>query len=347
MITKNEMEKSKKKVLLGMSGGVDSTVAAHLLQEEGYEVVGITLNMLGCKEESYKEVKALCKTLGIEHISMDLKQDFDENIVKYFVSEYLNGRTPNPCVLCNKEFKFEKMLSKADELGIEYVATGHYVRLEQEKGRYILKKGKDLGKDQSYVLYKLSQEQLSRCIFPLGNFKKEDIRSIAEKLGLSNAKKEDSQDICFVENNDYTSLIPNTDTKVGDIVDKKGNILGQHSGIHNYTLGQRKGIGISSNEALYVIALDVESNRVVVGKEKDIYSKELTAKNVNLIMAPSKSILAKVRIRYHAKEAWAYISALEGARVKVRFLKAQRAITPGQSVVFYKGDYVVGGGTIE
>ncbi len=341
------MEKSKKKVLLGMSGGVDSTVAAHLLQNEGYEVVGITLNMLGCKEESYKEVKELCKALGIEHISMDLKQDFDENIVKYFVSEYLNGKTPNPCVLCNKEFKFEKILSKADELGIEYVATGHYVRLEKKAGRYILKKGKDLGKDQSYVLYKLSQEQLSRCIFQLGDYKKEDIRNIAKELGLSNAKKEDSQDICFVENNDYASLIPQTDTKGGEIVDKKGNVLGQHSGIHNYTLGQRKGIGISSNEALYVINLDVESNRVVVGKEKDIYSSELIAKDVNWIMNPSKRMLARVRIRYHAKEAWAYVSALGEKKVKVKFLRAQRAVTPGQAVVFYKGEYVVGGGTIE
>lgn len=341
------MEKSKKKVLLGMSGGVDSTVAAYLLKKDGYEVVGITLNMLSCNEESYKEVKELCKTLGIEHISMDLKQDFDENIVKYFVTEYLNGRTPNPCVLCNKEFKFEKMLSKADELAIAYVATGHYVRLEKKDNRYILKKGKDLGKDQSYVLYKLSQEQLSRCIFPLGNYKKEDIRGIAEELGLSNAKKEDSQDICFVENNDYTTLIPQTDTKEGDIVDKKGNILGQHSGIHNYTLGQRKGIGISSNKALYVISLDVENNRVVVGKEKDIYSRKLIAKDVNWIMNPHKRMFARVRIRYHSKEAWAYVSVLGKERAKVKFLKAQRAVTPGQSVVFYQGDYVVGGGTIE
>lgn len=347
MIIKNEMKKSKKKVLLGMSGGVDSTVAAHLLQKEGYKVVGITLNMLGCKEESYKEVKNLCKTLGIQHISMNLKQDFDETIVRYFVTEYLNGRTPNPCVLCNKEFKFEKMLSKADELGIEYVATGHYARLEKKDNRYIVKKGKDLGKDQSYVLYKLSQEQLSRCIFPLGDYKKKDIRDIAEELGLSNAKKDDSQDICFVENNDYTSLIPQTEIKVGDIVDKKGNILGQHNGIHNYTLGQRKGIGISSNKPLYVINLDVDNNRVVVGKEKDIYSRELIAKNVNWIMNPSKRMFARVRIRYHAKESWAYVSALGKEKVKVKFLKAQRAITPGQSVVFYKGDYVVGGGTIE
>lgn len=341
------MKKSKKKVLLGMSGGVDSTVAAHLLQKEGYKVVGITLNMLGCKEESYKEVKNLCKTLGIQHISMNLKQDFDETIVRYFVTEYLNGRTPNPCVLCNKEFKFEKMLSKADELGIEYVATGHYARLEKKDNRYIVKKGRDLGKDQSYVLYKLSQEQLSRCIFPLGDYKKKDIRDIAEELGLSNAKKDDSQDICFVENNDYTSLIPQTEIKVGDIVDKKGNILGQHNGIHNYTLGQRKGIGISSNKPLYVINLDIDNNRVVVGKEKDIYSRELIAKNVNWIMNPSKRMFARVRIRYHAKESWAYVSALGKEKVKVKFLKAQRAITPGQSVVFYKGDYVVGGGTIE
>lgn len=347
MIIKNEMKKSKKKVLLGMSGGVDSTVAAHLLQKEGYKVVGITLNMLGCKEESYKEVKNLCKTLGIQHISMNLKQDFDETIVRYFVTEYLNGRTPNPCVLCNKEFKFEKMLSKADELGIEYVATGHYARLEKKDNRYIVKKGRDLGKDQSYVLYKLSQEQLSRCIFPLGDYKKKDIRDIAEELGLSNAKKDDSQDICFVENNDYTSLIPQTEIKVGDIVDKKGNILGQHNGIHNYTLGQRKGIGISSNKPLYVINLDIDNNRVVVGKEKDIYSRELIAKNVNWIMNPSKRMFARVRIRYHAKESWAYVSALGKEKVKVKFLKAQRAITPGQSVVFYKGDYVVGGGTIE
>ena len=340
------MERNKKKVLLGMSGGVDSSVSAHILQEQGYEVVGLTLNMLQCKEDTYKDVKDVCRKLGIEHISMELKDEFDKNIVKYFVTEYLNGRTPNPCVLCNKEFKFEKMLEKANELGIEYVATGHYVRSEKKQGRYTLKKAKDINKDQSYVLYKLSQEQLSRCIFPLGDYMKEDIREIAKKLGLENANKPDSQDICFVENNDYSSLIPKVSTKEGDIVDTKGNILGKHTGIHSYTVGQRKGIGISSNKALYVVKIDIDNNRIVVGKERDIYSRVLNATDINWIGIPQKYILVKTRIRYHAKEAWAIIHN-KGNSVSVRFLRPQRAITPGQAVVFYKGDYVLGGGTIE
>lgn len=346
MITRRRMERDKKKILLGMSGGVDSSVSAHILQEQGYEVVGLTLNMLKCKEDTYKDVKDVCDKLGIEHISMELKDEFDKNIVKYFVTEYLNGRTPNPCVLCNKEFKFEKMLEKANELGIEYVATGHYVRLEKKQNRYVLKKATDRSKDQSYVLYKLSQEQLSRCMFPLGDYTKEDIRSIAKSLGLGNANKPDSQDICFVENNDYSALIPKTNTREGDIVDTKGNILGKHTGIHNYTVGQRKGIGISSNKALYVVRIDIDENRVVVGREKDIYSKVLTATDINWICVPKRFMLVKTRIRYHAKEAWA-IMHNKGDRVSVKFLKPQRAITPGQAVVFYKGDYVLGGGTIE
>ena len=334
------------KVLVGMSGGVDSSVCAHILQKKGYEVVGLTLDVLGCKDNNCDDAKKVCDRLGIKHIVLNLKEEFDEKIIKYFVNEYIQGRTPNPCVLCNREFKFEKMIAEADRLGTQDVATGHYVRMMNKNDRYILQKAKDRTKDQSYVLYRLSQEQLVRCIFPLGNYTKKQIRDIAKELGFENSDKADSQDICFVKDGDYSSLIhPQQNTK-GEIVDVEGNVIGEHEGIYNYTIGQRKGIKISSKRPLYVVRIDKEKNRVVVGDRKDIYSNKLIAKDINWIEIPKNKMLIRARIRYHSKEAWAIIENKKDS-VIVKFLKPQRAITPGQSVVFYKGNNLIGGGIIQ
>jgi tRNA-uridine 2-sulfurtransferase len=321
-------------------------VCAHILQKQGYEVIGLTLNVLGCKDSNCDDAKKICDRLGIKHIVLNLKEEFDEKIIKYFVNEYIQGRTPNPCVLCNKEFKFEKMIEKADELGIKYIATGHYVRITNRNGRHILQKAKDSTKDQSYVLYRLSQEQLGRCIFPLGNYTKKQIRDIAKELGFENAEKADSQDICFIKDGDYSSLIHPQKNIAGDITDIDGNVIGEHEGIYNYTIGQRKGIKISSKKPLYVVRIDKEKNRVVVGDKKDIYSTRLLAKDINWIDIPKDRILARARIRYHSKEAWAIIDK-DNDSLMVRFIKPQRAITPGQSVVFYKGRNMLGGGIIQ
>ncbi len=334
------------KVIVGMSGGVDSSVCAYILQKKGYEVVGLTLDVLGCKDSNCDDAKKVCDRLGIKHIVLNLKEEFDEKIIKYFVNEYIQGRTPNPCVLCNKEFKFEKMIEKADELGIKYIATGHYVRITNRNGRHILQKAKDSTKDQSYVLYRLSQEQLSRCIFPLGEYTKKQIRDIARELGFENAEKADSQDICFVKDNDYSSLIHPTKNIKGDIVDIDENVIGRHDGIYKYTIGQRKGIKISSKKPLYVIDIDAKKNRVIVGDKDKLFSKILVAKNINWIDIPKNRILVRARIRYHSKEAWTIIEKKKDS-VLVRFIKSQRAITPGQSVVFYKGRNLVGGGDIQ
>ncbi|MDD4382290.1 MAG: tRNA 2-thiouridine(34) synthase MnmA [Candidatus Dojkabacteria bacterium] len=336
----------RNKVLVGMSGGVDSSVCAYILQKQGYEVTGLTLNVLGCKDSNCDDAKKICDRLGIKHVVLNLKEEFDEKIIKYFVDEYIKGRTPNPCVMCNREFKFEKMLQKADELGIKYVATGHYVKIKNINGRHILQKAKDGKKDQSYVLYRLSQEQLSRCIFPLGNYTKKEIRDIAKELGFENANKSDSQDICFVEDGNYSSLIHPKDNIKGDIVDVDGNVIGEHNGIYNYTIGQRKGIKISSNKPLYVVGIDKEKNRVIVGDKDKLFSKSLVAKDINWIDIPKNRMLVTARIRYHSKEALAIIEQKDDS-VLVKFFRSQRAITPGQSVVFYKGKNLLGGGVIQ
>ena len=334
------------KVLVGMSGGVDSSICAYILQKQGYEVIGLTLNVLGCKDSNCDDAKKICDRLGIKHIVLNLKEEFDEKIIKYFVNEYLQGRTPNPCVLCNREFKFEKMIEEANELGIKYVATGHYVKIINKKDRYILQKAKDSTKDQSYVLYRLSQEQLSRCIFPLGEYTKKQIRDIAKDLGFENADKADSQDICFVKDNDYSSLIHSKKNIKGDIVDINENVIGEHDGIYKYTIGQRKGIKISSKRPLYVIGINAENNRIIVGDKGKLFSKTLVAKDINWIDVPKNKMIVRARIRYHSREAWAIVENKKDS-VLVKFIKPQRAITPGQSVVFYKENNLIGGGIIQ
>lgn len=350
---------NKKKVLLGMSGGVDSSVAAHLLLQEGYEVVGTTIQMKEdkqescCKSSATDDAKKVADTLGIEFHVFNMKEQFQKCVIEYFISEYKSGRTPNPCVVCNRFVKFEAILQKAKELNIDYIATGHYANVEKNiDGRYLLKKAKDETKDQSYVLYNLTQEQLSRTLFPLGKFHKTEIREIAKNLGFSVATKPDSQEICFIEDNDYNKFIQeNSDinTEKGEFVDIQGNVLGYHDGITKYTIGQRRGIGLSFGKPIYVVDIDIESNRVVLGTNEDIFKKESTAENLNFISTDNLSTPMKVdaKIRYKAQEAPATITPIGDKKVKVVFDTPQRAITPGQSVVFYKDDIVVGGGVIE
>ena len=353
-----------KKVLLGMSGGVDSSVAAILLKEQGYGVIGATMelwqdenNILEsgcCSASAVEDAKKVCEELNIMHYTIDLKNEFKECVIKDFIECYKNAKTPNPCIECNKHLKFNYFYKKALELGCNYIATGHYAKIEysEEYKQYVLKKSESTHKDQSYVLYNIPKEILGNVLFPLSNFENKDqIRKIAEKYNIKTAKKPDSQEICFIPDNNYNRfLLENLEEKPmsGDIVDKKGNILGKHTGLINYTIGQRKGLGISNKTPLYVINLDKEKNAVVVGGEKDIYSNILYAENINYLLDTKmdKTIEIKAKIRYSAKEAEAILIPLKENKAKIEFKEPQRAITKGQSVVFYLNDIVLGGGKI-
>ncbi len=357
----------RKKVMVGMSGGVDSSVAAALLLKKGYDVIGVTLQIWMDMGEERKAVEGGCCSLsavddarrvaaklGIPYYVLNFKDIFEERVINYFKNEYLSGRTPNPCIACNRYVKFGAMLNKAMAMGIDYVATGHYARIEysEERGRYLLRKSVTDRKDQTYALYNLTQEQLARTLMPVGDYTKERVREIARELGLTVASKPDSQEICFVEDNNYARFITeNTNAPIepGDFVDTKGNVLGRHKGIIFYTIGQRKGLGIALGKPMYVVAIDVKNNRVVLGEEEEVYSDTLIASDVNFISIDrlEGEMRVKAKIRYNASEADAVISPVDNGRVKVVFDSPQRAITPGQSVVFYDGDIVVGGGVIE
>lgn len=345
------------KILVGMSGGVDSSVAAVLLQQAGFECVGGTMKLYVAEGkcgilDDAADARAVAERLGMEHYVFDASQDFEKNVIQPFVSVYEQGGTPNPCIDCNRTMKFGSMYQMALELGCDRIATGHYARiLQRSDGRWLLKKGLDENKDQSYFLYAMTQEMLSHTMFPVGELSKEQVRALAEEYGLINARKRDSQDICFVPDSNYESFIRRYTGKeypVGDFVDENGRVLGRHKGIIGYTVGQRRGLGVPAKAPLYVCRKCVENNTVLLTENDALFSSELYANNINLIAMDclSEPLRCKARIRYRHREQPATVSQVGEDTIKVVFDEAQRAITAGQAVVFYDGDTVIGGGTI-
>ena len=355
---------AKTLVVVAMSGGVDSSLTAALLLRKGYDVIGVTMRLWDndaedevnrgcCSLESVNDAKRVAYTIGIPHYTLNFKDVFKKKVVDYFIAEYGRGRTPNPCIACNRYMKFDYLLRRTAELGGKFLATGHYAQIEydQERKRYILRKGVDASKDQSYVLYHLNQQSLQHFMFPLGKINKTETRQMARDLGLSVAEKKDSQEICFIPDNDYKGFLCEMNPQAflpGDFVDTKGRIIGRHHGLPNYTVGQRKGLGIMASEPLYVVALKPERNQVVLGTSREVFSSELIAEDTNYILLDelTQPMTVKAKIRYGAKEDEALISPLPEGKVHVEFVKPQRAVTPGQSVVFYQDDIVVGGGVI-
>ena len=345
-----------KRVLLGISGGVDSSVAAILLKESGYEVVGATMLLWDNNENNNIEndAKKVCDELGIEHYILDFRDKFKACVVSKFISEYKKCKTPNPCIECNKYLKFGAMFEEAKKIGCDYIATGHYAKIEyNEKYKMnVLKKSNAGYKDQSYVLYNIPKDMLNKVLFPLGSFEnKEQIRKIAIEKKIHVANKPDSEDICFIPDGDYKKFLEkNSDLKEtkGNIVDSYGKVLGTHNGLYKYTIGQRKGLGLANDVPLFVKDFNSEKNELIVGKEKEIFTNEAIVDDVNLILVEKieKPIEVMAKIRYAAKEAKATIYPIEGNKLKVKFEDSQRAITKGQSIVFYIEDIVLGGGKI-
>lgn len=358
---------SMEKALIGMSGGVDSSVSAYFMQKEGYECIGATMHLYDnedigiakektcCSLSDVDDARAVATLMGIPFYVLNFKEDFKEKVIQNFVRAYEQGNTPNPCIDCNRHMKFNRFYKKAMEIGCDYVVTGHYARIEydQASGRYLLKKAVDDTKDQSYVLYSLTQEQLAHAKFPLGGFTKEEVRKVAEEQGFVNAKKSDSQDICFVPDGDYAGFIERTTGKKylpGDFVNESGEKVGNHKGIIHYTIGQRKGLGIAADMPYYVAGIDVEKNQVILTKDPNKSGSVLYATELNWIsiedLKEGEVLPVKARIRYKHKEAPATVEKVGEDLVKVTFAEPVRAITKGQSVVFYDDDLVVGGGII-
>jgi tRNA-specific 2-thiouridylase len=367
------MNRNRKRVLLGMSGGVDSSVAGYLLREQGYDVIGVTMKVWPqdcisraedkcCGPQAVADARAVAHSLGIPHYVVDEADQFERTVIDYFTSEYQAGRTPNPCVMCNEKLKFGNLWGKAEALGCDFIATGHYAIIEHHRDRAVLRKGIDPRKDQSYFLFSLRQPQLRRALTPLGTMRKPEIRKIARSLGLKVADKIDSQEICFVPGNDYKAFLRShlgeNEFHRGEIYDVEGNFVGEHAGIELFTIGQRKGLPGGSAKPRYVVDLDAETNRVIVGDVEDLVCDEFEIDRTNWIarelpdedIDSSRRSLAKadatVKIRYSHPGAPATVTSLENHRAQIRLHEPQRAVTPGQAAVIYDGDVVIGGGWI-
>jgi tRNA-specific 2-thiouridylase len=358
------MGEGKGKAVIAMSGGVDSSVAAALMLDQGYGCIGITLKLYAnedlavisrgcCSLADVNDARNVAFRLNMPHYVLNFTEEFREQVIRRFIETYEKGATPNPCIDCNRYIKFDHLLLRAKQLDFDYLVTGHYARIERDStsGRFLLKKARDAKKDQSYVLYCLTQDQLRQTLFPLGDLTKPQVREIALEKNFVNAEKQDSQDICFVPDRDYGAFIEQYTGKTwpeGAIIDAKGNTLGKHRGIIRYTIGQRRGLGVAANEPLYVAAKSVPDNTVTLGPESSLYSKSLTVSGLNLIACTrlDKPLRVRVKTRYLQAEQRATVEQTGEDTARIDFDEPQRALTPGQAAVFYDGDYVAGGGTI-
>lgn len=355
----------KKKVVVGMSGGVDSSVAALLLKEQGYEVIGVTMQIWQdedscsiednggcCGLSAVEDARRISEQLEIPYYVMNFKQEFQENVIDYFAEEYLLGRTPNPCIACNRYVKWESLLDRSLKIGAEYIATGHYARITKlDNGRYTIRKSATAKKDQTYALYNLTQDQLSKTLMPVGEYTKDEIRVLAEQIDIRVANKPDSQEICFIPDDDYGRFLEEDmghKIPTGNFVDIEGRVVGKHKGIIHYTIGQRKGLGLSLGKPVFVVEIKPDTNEVVVGDNSDVFAYKVYANRLNFMtierLEGEMEVMGK--IRYSHKEAPCRIRMVDEDTLECIFDDAQRAITPGQAIVFYDGEYVVGGGTI-
>ena len=356
---------SKGKVVVGMSGGVDSSVAAWLLKEQGYDVIGVTMQIWQDEENEVQEENGGCcglsavddarrvaSSIGIPYYVMNFKQEFQKNVIDYFTKEYLNGRTPNPCIACNRYVKWEALLQRSLSIGADYIATGHYARIDKlPNGRYAIRRSATLAKDQTYALYNLTQEQLAHTLMPVGNYSKDKIREMAEEIGLQVANKPDSQDICFVPDGDYATFIEeNADATIhqGNFVTPDGKILGKHKGIIHYTVGQRKGLGLALGYPAFVLEIRPETDEVVIGTYEESLTHTLCANELNFMSVEdiTEPVRVFAKIRYNHKGAWCTVEKTGEDEITCTFDEPIRAATPGQAVVLYDGEYVLGGGTI-